>query len=142
MNQPVHAIHLNRTLLWLVPLVAIAFFALNKPTTTFFNVTEVSVLEARALVDSGAIVVDVREKEAFRSRHLPGAISAPVSQLRSEVPVSLSEAKDKPVVVYCGDGATMGPEGTQLLNNAGYARAVNMKSGIDGWQKAGYPIER
>lgn len=141
MNQFVKSFDLNRTVLWIVPFLAIAFFVQNNFGTGSFNVKEVSVSEAKSLIDSGAIVVDVREPEAFKNRHLPGAVSIPLSQLRNGVPASLSTARDQSIVVYCGDGSTIGPEGTRTLNDAGYGRAVNMKSGIQGWKDAGHPIE-
>jgi len=141
MNQRAQAVQLNRAMLWLVPLVAIAFYVLNQPGTSSLNIKEVSVSEAKALIDSGAIVVDVRGPEAYGGRHVPGALSIPLAQLQAGVPASLSDAKDKPIVVYCNDGVITGPEGTQLLNNAGYGRAVNLKSGIEGWQSAGLPVQ-
>ena len=142
MNQPTRAIQLNQVLLWAVPLLAIAFLAFDKPaTTTSFGIREVSVPEAKALIDSGAVVVDVRGEGAYNGRHIPGALSIPLAQLKAAIPASLADAREKPIVVYCGDGATIGPEGTQVLNDAGYEGAVNIKSGIEGWQKAGHPIQ-
>ena len=140
MNEPARAIQLNQVLLWAVPLIAIAFFALNKPATTSFGIREVSVPEAKTLIDSGALVLDVRGEEAYHARHLPGALSIPLAQLKAGIPASLADAKDKSIVVYCGDGATIGPEGTRILNNAGYKGAVNIRAGIEGWQKAGHPV--
>jgi rhodanese-related sulfurtransferase len=51
----------------------------------------------------------------------------------------LEYAKAKKVVVYCGNGSTRGPRATSILNNAGFAHAVNLQSGIEGWRKAGLP---
>ena len=141
MNQSPRAVQLNRTMLWAVPLLAIAFLVLNKPASGPYNIKEVTVAEAKSLVDSGALVVDVRPQEAFEARHLPGALSIPLSQLRAGVPASLADAKDQSIVVYCGDGSTIGPEGTQVLNDAGYKNAVNIRSGIEGWQNAGHPVK-
>ena len=50
-----------------------------------------------------------------------------------------SIALDKPVVVYCGDGARTGPEGTYVMNQAGYSGAVNLTGGLEGWAQAGLP---
>jgi rhodanese-related sulfurtransferase len=49
-------------------------------------------------------------------------------------------AKDRPIVVYCNDGLVTGPRGTEILNKAGFARAVKLKEGIEGWSAAGYPV--
>lgn len=127
-------------LLVLVAGAGLAFMA-DRPRTDF-NVQNVSVAEAKAMIEAGALVVDVRGEGAFNNRHIPGAISLPLAALRLGIPTSFSYAKDQPVVVYCGDGVTIGPEGTELLNKAGYAKAVNMESGIQGWTAAGLDVER
>jgi len=107
-----------------------------------FDVTNVSVQEARTMIDSGALVVDVRGKEAFDARHIPGAVNVPLDTLRSAIPLVLAQAAASPIVVYCGDGARIGPEGTSLLNKGGYTKAVNMKSGIQGWADAGLTVAK
>lgn len=140
MNRYAQAIQWNRILPWLVPLAAIAVFILSRPATAPINVREVSVSEAKALIDAGAVIVDVRGPAAFGDRRIPGALSIPLAELQAGIPASLAHAKDKPIVVYCNDGVTTGPKGTRLLNDAGYGGAVNLKSGIEGWQNASYPV--
>lgn len=66
---------------------------------------------------------------------------APLSTLSPAIPTSLEYARSLPVIVYCGDGSTLGPEGTYVLNKAGFAGAVNLKPGMQGWASAGLPIE-
>ena len=141
MNRVGDAASLNRVMLWLVPLVAVALWLANGAATRPVEIKEVSINEARALIDSGALVVDVRDESAYQPRRIPGALSIPLDQLRRAIPASVADAKDKPIVVYCGDGVTTGPEGTQVLNNAGYGGAVNIRSGIRGWQDSGHPVQ-
>jgi rhodanese-related sulfurtransferase len=57
---------------------------------------------ARALVDEGATLLDVRTGAEFRSGHVDGAINIPVAEIDRANGVV---AKDKPVVVYCRSGA-------------------------------------
>lgn len=129
-------------------LVLVAFVAVwlssapsRPPASSHYNIHQVSVPQARALMDAGALVIDVRGQEAYGHRHLPGAVSLPLEQLQQGIPISIESAKAKSIVVYCGDGATHGPEATQLLNRAGYAGAVNLQSGLEGWVAAGMPIQ-
>lgn len=106
------------------------------------GVRHVGVDEARALIELGAVIVDVRGPGAYEGRHIPGAISVPLADLRDDaIPDALAAAIAKPVVVYCGDGVTIGPTGTALLNEAGFAQAVNLQPGIRGWTDAGAPVE-
>jgi rhodanese-related sulfurtransferase len=107
-----------------------------------YSVREVSAADAKALIDGGALVVDVREKDAFNSGHIPGAIAIPLDDLRARIPAALEGAKTMSIVIYCGDGVTHGPEGTEILNKAGYPEAVNLKPGLDGWEKSGYPVAK
>jgi len=107
-----------------------------------YNIREVSAVDAKALIDGGALVVDVRGKEQFDVRHIPGAILISLEELRAQIPAVLEGAKAKTILIYCGDGATRGPEGTEILNNAGYPNAVNLKPGIEGWVSAGYPVAK
>jgi len=103
-------------------------------------VRQVGVAEAQAMVDAGAIVVDVREHGAYAVRHLVGAVSAPVSELAQAIPAALAAARSLPLLVYCGDGLTTGPRGTQLLQRAGFTQAVNLQGGIEAWADAMLPI--
>lgn len=111
-------------------------------TETTFNVRQVDSVQAKSLMDDGAVVVDVRGTEAYEGRHIPGALSIPLETLRRAIPAALADAKTKNVVVYCGDGVTIGPEGTDILNKAGFVNAVNLKPGISGWEEAGYPVKK
>jgi rhodanese-related sulfurtransferase len=103
---------------------------------------EVTLTEASALISAGAVVVDVRGPESFKEGHIPGAIPIPLEILRQDIPASLIDAKAKSVVVYCGHGQGRGPEGTRLLAKAGFARAANLRSGLEGWKTAGLPLEK
>jgi len=49
--------------------------------------------------------------------------------------------RHEPLVVHCGDGVSQGPEGTFILNQAGFAGAVNPRAGIRGWAAARPPVE-
>jgi rhodanese-related sulfurtransferase len=133
----------RRGLLFL-PIAAGCLYVLGQskhPETPEVNVKEVLLEEAKALIAAGALIVDVRERVAYETRHIAGAISAPLSLLSTRIPAALEVARANPVIVYCGDGSTLGPRGTQLLNQAGFAAAVNLKPGIQGWATAGLPLE-
>jgi rhodanese-related sulfurtransferase len=113
-------------------------FAFRHGAIPPFNINEVTALEAKALMDAGAVVIDVRERTSSERNHVPGAMLFPLELLPARL-AQLEYAKTKKVIVYCGNGSTRGPEATTLLNNAGFAQAVNMKSGFEGWRNAGLP---
>ncbi len=96
----------------------------------------VSIPEAIALIDAGALVIDVRESP---KTHLPGALLIPLEALDARLS-QLEGAKAQSIVVYCGSGTSRGPKAAQLLTEAGFTRAVNLQPGIEGWRAAGLPV--
>lgn len=66
---------------------------------------------ARALVATGATLVDVRTPEEFAEGHIAGARNVPVSELASR----LAELpRNVPVVVYCRSGGRSASAASQL----------------------------
>ena len=124
----------NALVISLLVAVAIAVSIANRPP----EVTQVDLAEATALIDSGAVVIDVREQEVSAGSHIPGALLIPLGILAQRM-AEFSIDKTRPVVVYCNEGTRRGPEGTAALNQAGYEKAVNLKAGIEGWRAAGLP---
>ena len=67
----------------------------------------------------GAILVDVREDDEFRSGHIPGAVSIPLSRINT-----ISLPKDAPLFLYCLRG-TRSKQAVGKLKAMGYQ---NVKS--------------
>ncbi len=107
-----------------------------------YAVASITPLEAKSLIERGALVIDVRKRGSFDEQHIPGALSMPVEILRTEIPAIVAGVLGRPIIVYCASGSGRGPEGTWLLNRAGFAGAVNLESGIEGWRASGQPLTR
>lgn len=117
-------------------LALVLALALHSGRPAQFNVSEVSVPEAIALIDSGALVIDVRGSP---STHLPGALLIPLEVLSARL-AQMEVAKTQPIVVYCGRGSRLGPEAAHVLTQAGFTQVVNLRPGIEGWRAAGLPV--
>ena len=104
------------------------------------QVNQVSVNEAKALMDAGAVVIDVREPGAARKEHVAGALLIPLEAMTATLP-QLALYRDRPIVVYCNGGRGRGPKATDLLNKAGFSQAVNLDAGFEGWRKASMPTK-
>jgi rhodanese-related sulfurtransferase len=118
-----------------VALVAAVWFANANRTP----VRELDPLAAsRAIADRGALVVDVRPKDAYDREHVANAISVPIGDLERRLG-ELAPALDRPIVVYCGDGRT-GEQATRTMAGRGYTDAANVKGGIAAWKGAGLPV--
>ena len=123
----------------LLPIAGAAWLVATKSRRTF-DVPEVDVGEAKKLFDAGARIIDVRKMDRFDYRHIVGALPVPLAVLQAAIPIALASAKQTAILVYCGDGLSIGPEGTHILRSAGYTGAVNLKGGIEGWSAAGFPV--
>ena len=102
---------------------------------------QASIAEAKALLDAGATIIDVRSQGQFAERHLPNAALVPLDVLQAAIPAWLLEAKTRPVIVYCNRGAGSGPAAARLLQASGFSQVVNLASGIEGWAAAGMPLQ-
>ncbi len=102
---------------------------------------EVSVKEAVGLMNGAprAVVIDVRERAAYETDRLPGAISVPSAEFKSRLE-SLKLPKVDPIVLY-GDDVRV-REATRLLYESGYQGALTLKGGIDAWRAAGQALEK
>ena len=46
----------------------------------------------------GLTIIDVRDADSYKERHIPGALHIPLAYIAGEVPYL---SKDKPIVTYC-----------------------------------------
>lgn len=104
-----------------------------------FTVPEISIIDALAAIARGAVVIDVRDREVYEKGHIAGAVSVPLEELKRRA-AEYAALKEQEYVIYCGDGSRLGPEGTQVLNEAGHPSAKNLEAGFSGWKAAGHPV--
>ncbi len=95
--------------------------------------------EVRTRIDSepaDLLVLDVRESEAYRAGHIPGAVHIPRGQLELRVNDMLADPTQR-IVVYCEYGK-ISTLATATLRDLGYTGAAALYGGYDAWKKAGY----
>jgi phage shock protein E len=91
---------------------------------------------AHELVAKGALLLDVRTKEEYDSKHLDGAANISIQELPArlaDVETLVGGDKTKPIVVYCGSGRRSATAKEKLLA-AGYTQVTNL-GGIADWDK-------
>jgi phage shock protein E len=66
------------------------------------SVSDETLLKAHTAVDNGALIIDVRTQEEFRTGHLREAINIPLQMLPRNVK---SLDKKREIVVYCRSGS-------------------------------------
>ncbi|MFJ2505021.1 rhodanese-like domain-containing protein [Microbacterium sp. NPDC087592] len=92
----------------------------------------VSALEARALMENGALIVDVRRAQEWRRHHIPRSVLIPLAQLEDradELP------EDRLLITFC-TGGMLSSGAANMLVELGYD-AVNMSRGLIDWRAAG-----
>ncbi|HET9599414.1 MAG TPA: rhodanese-like domain-containing protein [Anaeromyxobacteraceae bacterium] len=101
--------------------VALAAAAAYVLLPRFLGGRKVSSEVVNAKLAAGALVLDVRTLEEFRSGAWPGAIHIPLQAL----PARMGELpRDRPIVVYCASGMRSA-RATEALRRAGFADVVN-----------------
>lgn len=74
-----------------------------------------------ALLEQGAVIIDVRTKGEFQGGHIKGAINIPLQSLES----NLSKIKkDKPVITCCASGMRSA-SAKSILKSKGYTEVYN-----------------
>ena len=99
------------------------------------NEHQVSPTEASALVDEGALLLDVREPHEWQAGHAPKAkhiALGVVAHRMAELP------KDRTIVTVCRSGRRSDTAAGQL-RSAGFT-AINLTGGMQAWQAAGLPV--
>ena len=81
---------------------------------------------ARKHLAQGALVIDVRSPEEFRSGHVPDAINLPLGELRESLPRRVKD-KNQVLLLHCLSGGRSGIARGQL-RSLGYPNAFNLGS--------------
>ncbi len=91
--------------------------------------------QAQALVDKGALLLDVREPREWSAGHAPKARHIPLAQLGQR----MGELPDgRHIVTVCRSGARSS-RAAALLAREGRA-VTNLSGGMNAWAAAGLPV--
>jgi rhodanese-related sulfurtransferase/DNA-binding transcriptional ArsR family regulator len=83
------------------------------------------------------VLLDVRPLEEYRTGHIPGARSIPVTELEQRVAELPS---DRQIVAYCrGPYCLLAPEAVEILRAKGLV-VSRLEDGIHEWRARGFPI--
>lgn len=83
------------------------------------------------IVKKECTLVDVREIDEFKERHIPGAINFPIDSINAENAAKILPDKNAVIVLYCLAGMRAASACIKL-SQLGYRRLVNM-GGISHW---------
>lgn len=103
------------------------------------EVPAVTVHEAAALLEEGALLIDVRELEEWHKIRIPGADFRPLSEIQewfTDLP------QDQDIILQCRSGNRSARAAHALITQAGFDRVFNLTGGIIAWHSADLPIDR
>lgn len=83
-------------------------------------------------------IVDVRDRTAFNTSHIMGAITMPLQELVTQARTSLEFIRD--IYVY-GETEAQTAEAASQLRAAGYQHIAELVGGLAAWKRAKYPID-
>lgn len=99
---------------------------------------KLSPAEVRTRLDAGrAVLVDIREPDEFARSHIRGAQSQPLSQWEA---AHLAVDPDADVIFTCKSGMRTAGACDRLAARVS-GDAFVLDGGLDGWTKAGLPVE-
>ena len=105
------------------------------------GIKEVDSIAALQLINhKNALVLDIREDDAYKAGHVLGAMLIPLGKLKERVG-ELEKYKDLPIVVVCRTG-NRSATACVMLGKQGFTQAHNLAGGIMAWQKANLPLEK
>lgn len=102
------------------------------------QIPSVSVDEVGDLVENGALLIDIRERNEWDEARIGGAELKPMSEINGwyqDLP------RDRQVVLYCRSGSRSAQAVHALSTQAGFDNVLNMTGGIIAWAGADLPVE-
>jgi len=94
----------------------------------------VSPLEAKKLIEQGAVLIDIRERAEYLREHIPHARSVPLSDISSGKTVERAERQT--VIFHCQSGGRTTQHASTLINAVSPAPVLLMTGGINAWKRA------
>ena len=90
------------------------------------SINKITCDKMKELMNDGAILIDVREKDEYNERHLDKAINISYTIIKDEISKYVANKDDK-IIVYCKSGARSNKAANYLLE-AGYSNIYDLGS--------------
>jgi len=87
-----------------------------------------------------AVVLDVRDSNAYATARVLNARNVPLAQLDKRVS-DIVKFKNRPVILY-DDAGTGLSDALAAFRKHGFTNVLALSGGLSGWREAGLPVER
>ena len=102
------------------------------------GLTNIEPQDAVKLINSDAVVIDLRSPEAFARGHIVNAKNIPFEDLQANRD-KLTKLAKKPIVTVCDAGMTS-TKVVSSLRKTGIDNVYGLKGGINAWTQANLPL--
>lgn len=128
-------------LLFSALVVVILLLVLEETRTQVRGVHKISPQEAITLINrENAVIIDMRDSNAFSNGHIVNAISLPHDELEARLD-KINKYKDQAIIVVCNTGQTSLTAGTKL-HRKGFSKVSSITGGMQAWRNAGLPLTK
>ncbi len=99
-----------------------------------------SAMQTVRLMNQGALVLDLRNKQAFDAGHIVDARNVPAGELEAQLD-ALKKWRDKNVITY-DDSGTGGAGAARTLTKLGFTKVFSLEGGLNAWVKDNLPLTK
>jgi rhodanese-related sulfurtransferase len=117
--------------------VALAVYEIMARVQAF---AALSAMQAVRLMNQGALILDLRTKQAFDAGHISEARNVPAADLESQAD-SLKKWRDRNVITY-DDSGSGGAGAARALTKLGFTKVFNLEGGLNAWVKDNLPLTK
>jgi rhodanese-related sulfurtransferase len=97
-------------------------------------------MQAVRLMNQGALVLDLRPKQAYDAGHIGEARNVPAADLEAQAD-SLKKWRDKNVITY-DDNGSGGAGAARTLAKLGFTKVFSLEGGLNAWVKDNLPLTK
>ena len=102
------------------------------------GLTHIEPQEAVKLINSDAVVIDLRSAEAFAKGHIVNARNIPLDELDANQE-KINRLASKPILAVC-DAGMSSKRAVDSLRKSGLESVYGLKGGLTAWKEASLPL--
>jgi rhodanese-related sulfurtransferase len=121
-------------------LLAAVAVMVNEVRERMKSFAALSSMQAVRLMNQGALVIDLRAKEAFDAGHIGDARNVPAVELEAQSD-ALKKWRDRTVITYCESGVS-GAGAARTLAKLGFTKVFNLEGGVNAWVRDNLPLTK
>jgi len=92
----------------------------------------------RLMNRESAVVIDIRNRDAYQQEHIIGALNFPQPELEKDLS-KLNKYKEVPLIIVCATGQKSG-ELAAKLKKQNFEKVQVLSRGMNAWKSAGMPV--